>query len=115
MGLSAKKREHVRELVSELQKIAGGCLHPDGRPKTFAEMENECIEIGDLVTNGLLTEQVAKRDADVPSSCCPTCGRVGKRLPDEPRLIETDRGEVGWNEPAYYCDHCRRSFFPSRR
>jgi hypothetical protein len=115
MGLSMEERKRLQELVSEAKKIGGGCLHPDGRPKTFTELEDECIEIGDLFTAELLLERVTEQEADAPSPCCPSCGRVGKRSADEPRLIETDRGEVGWKEPAYYCNCCRQSFFPSLR
>ncbi len=115
MGLAAEKRGQLQELVSEARKVFGGCLHPDGRPKTFAELEEECIEIGDLFTAELLLGRVVERAPDAPSACCPTCGRVGERSPDEPRVLETDRGEIGWKEPAYYCRCCRQSFFPSLR
>ena len=115
MKLSVEMRWRLKELVDEAKKILGGCLHPDGRPKTFAELEDECIEVGDLFTAELLLRRVAERDPDAPSACCPTCGQVGKRSPDEPRLLQTDRGEVGWNEPAYHCRCCRQSFFPSLR
>ena len=115
MGLSMEKRKCVRELVSKAKEIVGGCLHSDGRPMTFAELEDECIEFGDLFTAELILERVVEREPDAPSPSCPSCGRAGKRLPDEPRLIETDRGEVGWKEPAYYCNCCRQSFFPSLR
>ena len=115
MNLSVKERARLQELVREAKEILGGCLHPDGQPKTFAELEEECIEIGDLFTAELLLGRVAERDPDAPSACCPSCGRVGERSPDEPRLLETDRGEVGWKEPAYYCRFCRQSFFPSLR
>lgn len=115
MHLSAEKRRRLQELVGEAQEILGGCLCPDGRPKTFAELEEECIGIGDLFTAELLLRRVAERDPEAPSACCPACGRVGERSPDEPRVLQTDRGEVGWKEPAYYCHFCRQSFFPSDR
>lgn len=115
MGLSVAKRRRLQELVGEAREILGGCLHPDGRPKAFAELEDECIEIGDLFTTELLLGRIAERDPDAPSACCPTCGRVGERSPDEPRILQTDRGEIGWSEPAYYCRCCRQSFFPTLR
>lgn len=113
MALSAEKRRRVLELAEEALEILGGCLDQDGRPKTFAELEDECIEVGDLFTAELLRERVAERNPEGPSAACPTCGRNGERTPDEPHVLQTDRGEIGWTEPAYYCRHCRRSFFPS--
>jgi hypothetical protein len=113
MDLSVDERRRLQELVREAKEIVGGCLAGDGRPKTFAELEDECIEVGDLFTAGLLLARITERDLEAPSACCPACGREGERLVDEPRLLQTDRGEVGWAEPAYHCRHCRQSFFPS--
>ena len=50
MDLSAEKQRRLQELVGEAREILGGCLHPDGRPKTFAELEEECIQVGDRFT-----------------------------------------------------------------
>lgn len=113
MGLSAAKRERLREIAQEVKEIVGGCLHPDGRPMTFAELEEECIEAGDLLTEAMLEQRVAERERPAEPACCPTCDRPGGPGPDEPRVLQTDRGEVTWMEPSYYCRHCRRSFFPS--
>ena len=113
MGLSGSQRERLREMAEEVREILGGCLHPDGRPMTFAELEEECIEAGDMLTAAVLQERVAKRPCPEQDACCPTCDRPGERCPDEPRVVQTDRGEVSWLEPSYYCRYCRRSFFPS--
>jgi len=112
MDLSLEKRGRLLELVEEAREILGGCLHQDGRPKTFAELEDECIEVGDLFTAELLRERIAERNPEAASASCPSCGRGGERGADEPHVLQTDRGEVGWSEPAYYCRHCRKSFFP---
>ena len=113
MELSASQRQRLQQKVREIREILGGCLHPDGRPKTFAELEQECIEAGDLLTAAILQERVAERPAPGDTADCPTCQRAGGRCPDEPRVVQTDRGEVSWLEPSYYCRYCRRSFFPS--
>jgi hypothetical protein len=39
--------------------------------------------------------RVIQRDPAASSACCPDCDRTGERVPDEPRLLQTDRGEVG--------------------
>lgn len=89
----------------------------------FVELEDEACEIGDAVTAAMLeaalrehaalTEQAAQSSA-VETACCPRCQRPGKRNAEpEPRLMQTRRGEVSWNEPSYYCRFCRQAFFPS--
>ena len=114
MSLSASKRERLRQIAAEVQEILGGCVRPDGRPMTFSELEDECIEAGDLVTAGVIERRVGQREIPTDGCACPTCQRPGTRLSDdEARVLQTDRGEVTWMEPALYCRYCRRSFFPS--
>jgi len=114
MGLSASERDRLQQLAGEMTEILGGCVHSDGRPLTFTELEERCIEAGDLVTAATLQQGVRARQADQEeTACCPMCDRPASRGPDEPRVLETDRGEVSWLEPSYYCRSCRRSFFPS--
>ena len=113
MGLSASQRRRLQELSREMRQIVGGCLHREGRPMTFAELEDECIEAGDLLSSLLLQERIAERHGPEEAPCCPTCDRPGESCPDEPRVLQTDRGDVSWLEPSYYCRYCRRSFFPS--
>jgi len=43
MGLSATQRKRLQQITAEVKDIVGGCLHDDGRPMTFAELEEECI------------------------------------------------------------------------
>lgn len=50
MGLATTLRNRLAELSREAGEIFGGCLHSDDQPMTFAELENECIEAGDLFT-----------------------------------------------------------------
>ena len=113
MGLSAAERRRLEEIAQEAREIVGGCLRPDGRPMTFAELEDECIEAGDLLTAAMLQQRVKERHPPKQSPCCPVCNCQGKPGPDEPRVLQTDRGEVSWMEPTYFCRDCRRSFFPS--
>jgi hypothetical protein len=113
MGLSAAQRRRLEEIAQEAKEIVGGCLHPDGRPMTFSELEDECIEAGDLLAAAMLQQRVTERRPPQEGRCCPSCDRQGGPGPDEPRLLQTDRGDVSWMEPTYYCRHCRRSFFPS--
>lgn len=114
MSLSASKRDRLKQIAAEMQDILGGCVHPDGRPMTFLELEDECVEAGDLLTAAAIERRVARRETPQEGCGCPSCQRPGARLAeDEVRVLQTDRGEVAWMEPTFYCRDCRRSFFPS--
>lgn len=114
MGLSASDRERLRELGGEIRKILGGARRGDGTAKTFDELEQDSIEIADVIGSAMLEANV--RDVEEPpDSClCPKCNRPAPRKDEgDPRILQTDRGEVSWLEPEYFCRKCRRSFFPS--
>jgi hypothetical protein len=113
MGLSTTQRKRLQEIAREVREIVGGCVHPDGRPMTFAELEDECVEAGDLLASTMLEQRVTQREPPHEPPACPTCHRPTEANPDEPRVLQTDRGEVSWMESTFHCRHCRRSFFPS--
>jgi len=113
MGLPATALKRLRELAREAKTIISDYLVADDQAKTFAELEDECIEAGDLITATMLELRITAKQDDEQAVCCPTCNQPGERCPDEPRVLQTDRGEVTWMEPVYYCRDCRRSFFPS--
>jgi hypothetical protein len=114
MELTLNQRHRLAELTKELYELLGSSVCADGRPMTFAELEDECIEVGDSLTVAVLQRRVAERAIREQPPCCPECGRDPIPLAeDEARVLQTDRGEVGWLESAYECRHCRRKFFPS--
>ena len=114
MELSVEKRERLLELASEAREILGECVGEDGQAMRFEQLEEECVQAGDLIATAMLQQRVRQQDTPQETPCCPTCQRAGKPLQEqEPRVLQTDRGEVTWLETAYECRHCRRSFFPS--
>lgn len=114
MDLSSEQRRRVEAILSELQEVLGSNVRADGRAKTFDELEDECVEVGDWLTSQVLQRRVATADVTHGSPCCPDCQRPGERLPDdEVRLLQTSRGEAAWSEAGWFCRPCRRSFFPS--
>lgn len=114
MKLSIEQQRRVEQVVGEMQELFGGERHGDGRAKTFDELEEECVAVGDEMTRTLLQRRLVVPPGAHDGACCPDCQRLGQRQPsDEPRIINTTRGEVESLEPDYYCPRCRRSFFPS--
>jgi hypothetical protein len=114
MKLSAERRRQLEQIAAEVQEILGGPVAADGRAKTFDELEDECVEVGDWLTSQVLQKRLAARGMGEEAPCCPDCQHVGERLPDdEVHVLQTSRGEVAWTEAAWFCRRCRRSFFPS--
>ena len=115
MGLSASQRERLQEIAQEAKEIVGGCLHPDGRPMTFAELEDECIEAGDLLTAAMLQATGRGAAAAPGGSLLSDLRSTGRAGPDEPRVLQTDRGEVSWMEPSLLLSPLSAIFFSLAR
>jgi hypothetical protein len=114
MILSTEQRARLKQVAAEVQEILGGPLWADGQAKTFDELEGECVEVGDWLTSQVLQGRVGARTGAEDACCCPSCQQPGERLSEaEVRILQTTRGEAAWNEAAWFCRRCRRSFFPS--
>ena len=115
MTLSMEQRERLRSLGGEVREILGGSTREDGTPKTFEELENDSIEVADVIGTAMLETNVQDEKHTFQGTCrCPSCDCLSpRREEDEARVLQTDRGEVGWLETEFFCRRCRRSFFPS--
>ena len=82
---------------------------------TLIDLEQLTCQIGDMVTRELTQREVLRRAEalDADEAECPDCGEVCPRGDPEPVLLDGLRGEIGYNQPSYFCRRCRRSFFPA--
>lgn len=113
MAISAEGRKRLKEVAGDLSKMMNEEKKHAGRSFTFAELEDDSIEVTDLLAQMIMEAGATQHaSAPEPSVCCPKCQNQIARDEDEPRAIQTDRGEVTWTEPSYACPTCRRSFFP---
>lgn len=113
--MDAQKQARADQLVEELANLLAEAENTDGSFKTFDQMEIAANEVGDRVSQRLaqksLDRSLGKKQE---ASRCPKCDQPGCRLEDpDPRIIQTSRGEVQWNEDEYFCRKCRKAFFPS--
>lgn len=115
MALTGEQRRRIAEIAKEIDELTGGWARPDGSPKTFAEIENDSIEATDLLAAEAMKLAAKGRTDEPPAICsCSICGRSCERqAAAETQLVQTDRGEIGWNETIYRCRKCRQTFSPS--
>ncbi len=114
MALARQERERLQQLGREIREILGGSCREDGSLKTFDEMESDSIAVADIIGTAMLEGNVQDVQQPAGTCRCPTCDRLSPRREEaEPRVLQTDRGEVTWLEAEYFCRRCRRSFFPS--
>ena len=106
----------LRKLVQEVaEKVVVELYGPDGAPALgtlFDAIETAGVNVGDAVARAVI-EQAAQRQANqIPAETC-RCGEHLENPHQEPRVLTTRRGDVGWQEPTGDCPACRRAFFPS--
>ncbi len=113
MAITAQGRKRLKEVARDLTKLVDDEKKQPGRVYTFAELEDDSIEVTDLLAQLLMEERLTQQfSAPESSVCCPKCQNQIPRDVDEPRAMQTDRGDVTWTEPTYECSTCRRAFFP---
>lgn len=83
---------------------------------TLVDLEELTTAIGDEISRQLCQRELSRRGelASKLDRCeCPKCGAICPFEEIEPVVLHGLRGEIVYNQPRYYCRHCRRSFFPS--
>jgi len=113
--MDAQERARASELMEELAELFASAENPDGSWKTFDQMELAANEVGDRVSERLAQKSLDRSLAGNPGAArCPQCDQPGCRRDEpDPRVIQTARGQVQWNEDEYFCRKCRKAFFPS--
>lgn len=114
LAMDSELKGRISRIVYQLAEQEQQRLRGAG---TLIELEELVCEIGDEVTRQLLGGELAERGNQADGQChsCPTCDcPCSQATPQQRRLLST-RGEVSFHEPAFYCQYCRRSFFPGSR
>ena len=114
-------KKQIQDMEQELQARIKGlveeALGRAGKKKALSLSEIEDIalavraKVGQEVARALVEQQGA---ISVPGPKCEQCGREMHYKGLKKRRIVSRSGEVNWERAYYYCESCRRGFFPSR-
>jgi len=119
--ISTAAADPVRPYVEGVAKSLVDRLYGADGPAwgtKLTEVEDVVLAVRQVMSEKMLAEAL-QRQANTaanrpdPFRCCPKCGSEVKAKDPEPRTLQTRAGEAEWQEPATYCNRCRRSFFPS--
>lgn len=104
------KLQELAELISEERFGEAGIP----LEFSFSEIEEIGHQVGQLAA-GTIDQALQQQHAEHLSETvpCPGCGRRCQVKRHE-RGIQTRDGTVELDEPACYCPHCERDFFPQR-
>lgn len=115
LAMDSELRTRISGIVRQLAEREQQRL---GAAGTFVELEELACQIGDEVTRQLLAGQLAERSYEVAGSgsqSCPDCGQASSRAETQHRELDSLRGTIEYDEPAFHCPTCRRAFFPGSR
>ena len=106
-------RARVKGFVEQLIKEEKASLRA---AKTFVDIEDLAVEVGDEVARSLASSDLAQRSVEATTQqrfACPDCSRVCPIKDElEPLILQGKRGEIEYSEPCCHCRSCRRDFFP---
>ena len=116
METSPSVEERIQRMALELAEELGDLSSGGEYGSPFAALEARAAEIGDRIMRELTRIRVQQASATPVSkehSACPDCGAAGECTQLRDRTLQTIRGDINFQEVAFYCRKCRRSFFPS--
>jgi hypothetical protein len=111
-------RDELRIRLGQMARELGREVYPDGLSydTKFSELEAVAGTLGDEIARQLIETQVrgqAEEWSEEQLHECPNCRGPASKAPDQPRVVTTTQGDVGWDQPVGYCTRCRRAFSPS--
>ena len=108
-------REEEAALRARISGLVAETLSRANQPLTLSEIEDMVLkvraQIGEEITQVLVAKQAP---VAVPGPVCEGCGREMHYKGLKRRQVVSRSGEVDWERPYYYCENCRRGFFPPR-
>lgn len=113
MGTS--RAELKARLVAEYEAVIERALAGSSNTEelTLSQIEELAMDIGRKVEAGVsqsLVDEGGK--AGVPGPVCAECGIEMHNKGVKARYVQTRSGGVRMERAYYYCEHCRRGFFP---
>jgi hypothetical protein len=112
--LTPQVRQRLAEMVAEARSLVYGEAGCPVWGTLFAEIEDDAREVGHEFIR-LLMQQAADGQAEnlPPEALVTDSGEAGQPISPRERTIETESGEVNWDEPVAWLPKSRKAFFPS--
>lgn len=114
--MTSSRAERKAALLQEAEQMVDELLNWEDahqRPN-LTEIEDIVLalrkRIGEQMAQSVVEAQAAQ--SPVPGPTCPTCEQEMHAKSRKRRRVESRVGSVPLERTYFYCDHCRRGFFP---
>jgi hypothetical protein len=109
----AMTAEELRtRLLAEVEAKLKEAMSGERAPQTLSEMEVIAQKVGQAVKERIMQELVTGTPEPEGVEQCEGCGGQLRRKGKRQKWIATQAGEVQVERDYYYCEACRRGFFP---
>ncbi len=112
--LTPQVRQRLAEMADEARQLVYGESGCPAWGTLFAEIEDDAKEVGHEFIRLLMQQAAEGQVESLPDKALITdTGEAAQSIGTEERSIETESGEVSWDEPKAYLPKSRKAFFPS--
>ena len=112
--LTPQVQQRLAEMAAEARSLVYGEAGCPVWGTLFAEIEDDAKEVGHEFIRLLMQQSADGQSETLPAEALTSDeGEVAQSIGSEERTIETESGEVSWNEPKAYLPKSRKAFFPS--
>jgi len=112
--LTPEVRQRLADMAAEARQLVYGEVGCPEWGTLFAEIEDDAKEVGHEFIRLLMQQTATEQAESLPPEALNTdSGETAQSIGTEERTIETESGEVNWNEPKAYLAKSRKAFFPS--
>ena len=112
--MEMSRLELKADLLAEYEAVLGRALarssNIDGL--TLSEIEDIAMDIGAKVEEQVSQSLVEEGRAAVPGPVCAECGAEMHYKGQKKRNVQSRSGTIQLERAYYYCERCRRGFFP---
>ena len=107
-------QERLREVAAELRGLMYGEMGCPEWGTRFSEIEDDGMSVGRELSRLLMEQSVGEQTQHMPPEALETGHEQAQSAGTSTRPLETEAGEIAWEEPRAYLSKARKSFFPSR-
>lgn len=112
-GIDPVVQNRLVEVAEELRGLLYGEAGCPAWGTKFIEIETQDMAIGRELSRLLMEQSMQSQAAQMPDEALAGDGEVVQPAGTGKRPLQTEAGEVAWDEPLGYLKTFRRSFSPS--
>lgn len=112
--LTPEVRQRLAEIAAEARQLIYGEAGCPEWGTLFADIEDDAKEVGHEFIRLLMQQTAGEQAQNLPDEALTAhSGEAAQAIGPQQRTIETESGEVSWNEPKASLPKSRKAFFPS--